>query len=321
MRTSVYVIAAENGPVKIGIAQNPFKRLKELQTGAAVPLRVAYAQEANSPSAAKEIERLAHEAAAGASLRGEWFDLSVEAASRTIRTAARCVPPAKPNAASIRSEKHPTGCSSSGYPITGASKEPEHPATLAGEVLPDSPEATNVVMTKWQTPPLVPQHLPVSGAQVRAARAFLSWSAKNLSVASTEPTAVIEAVEASSNLNEFAAGSLLNIAIALRSRGVSLTADGGIRWHSGRTWKEAYDLSPEVCRAARALLRLNRDELAALSGLKETTIHFFEGKRENSRLRRHNAQAVVEAFEKYGINFITPPSGRWGGGELRPQGL
>ncbi|GHE80751.1 hypothetical protein GCM10019059_43620 [Camelimonas fluminis] len=50
--------------MKIGIAQNPFKRLKELQTGSAPRLRIAYLHEEPSPQHARAVERTAHASAA-----------------------------------------------------------------------------------------------------------------------------------------------------------------------------------------------------------------------------------------------------------------
>lgn len=86
----VYVIQWENdGPVKIGMAIDPWFRLKELQTAnwgelflrALVP----------TPCRPKIVERTAHRLAYPHWLRGEWFDLTPLEAVSTILDAAKAV--------------------------------------------------------------------------------------------------------------------------------------------------------------------------------------------------------------------------------------
>jgi hypothetical protein len=70
----VYAIAGSlDGPTKIGIAKDPFKRCKELQTGNPHKLRV-YAM---FPCGfARDFERSARDSLPTCRMEGEWFDLS-----------------------------------------------------------------------------------------------------------------------------------------------------------------------------------------------------------------------------------------------------
>lgn len=76
----VYAIQARGpeGPVKIGFSRDPWKRLRELQTGCPDELRLL----AVEPNSVPEDERRYH-ASIGAPIRGEWFDYA--AASETVR--------------------------------------------------------------------------------------------------------------------------------------------------------------------------------------------------------------------------------------------
>ena len=84
----VYIIGhvidgIETGPVKIGIADNPWSRVVELQTGNHWELRVVHAFLSPSRLTARTIERACHVRFKDAHLRGEWFDLEpIEAMSR-----------------------------------------------------------------------------------------------------------------------------------------------------------------------------------------------------------------------------------------------
>lgn len=69
MSRYVYFIqAGEDGPVKIGVAAEPFKRLAELQTGNPARLRVVAIIEGDTG-----IEKALHERFAEHRLEGEWF--------------------------------------------------------------------------------------------------------------------------------------------------------------------------------------------------------------------------------------------------------
>jgi hypothetical protein len=82
----VYVIGAEGGPVKIGIARNPHHRLATLRTAAPVPLRLAHIEEVEEETAA-HIERQAHRSLAAHRLQGEWFATTVAIARDAIQQA------------------------------------------------------------------------------------------------------------------------------------------------------------------------------------------------------------------------------------------
>jgi hypothetical protein len=74
------------------------------------------------------------------------------------------------------------------------------------------------------------------------------------------------------------------------------------------------DLTPELCRAARGLLRLDQKELSEASGVPLPTIRAFETVRSVDgkparRLTTMNNRALVEAFEKGGLEFIPENGG------------
>ena len=74
MNVFVYVIQeADDGDVKIGIAERPHERLRRLQTGNSRELRLLYCERASDKRSAARIERWLHEEFAGHRIRGEWF--------------------------------------------------------------------------------------------------------------------------------------------------------------------------------------------------------------------------------------------------------
>jgi DNA-binding XRE family transcriptional regulator len=75
-------------------------------------------------------------------------------------------------------------------------------------------------------------------------------------------------------------------------------------------------LSPRLCRAARALAGLEQKDLASVSGVSKSTIGAFEIKDEGARLATMNNRALVEAFERAGLQFI-PENGGGPGVRLR----
>lgn len=78
MTKYVYVIASsDNGPVKIGVSNNPQKRLKTLQTGHPLELFLKHVEET---SEAFKIETILHNEYSIKGIRGEWFDMTVKAA-------------------------------------------------------------------------------------------------------------------------------------------------------------------------------------------------------------------------------------------------
>lgn len=83
----LYVIAArEQGPTKLGISDDPARRLKQLQTGHPETLMIFHKEAVDAPLA-YYLERNLHKSISHRRLRGEWFDLAVaEAISHIIFT-------------------------------------------------------------------------------------------------------------------------------------------------------------------------------------------------------------------------------------------
>lgn len=68
-----FIQAGEDGPVKIGKANNPQKRLAVLQTGSSDRLYIRAVLDAPD-----EAEKHLHKTLAGAKMRGEWFSPSLQ---------------------------------------------------------------------------------------------------------------------------------------------------------------------------------------------------------------------------------------------------
>lgn len=80
----LYVIApSEDGPCKIGIARDPDKRLRELQTGNPHKLGVYLISKCSN---AQDFEYRAHRHLASKRMQGEWFDITVVEAAKTLCT-------------------------------------------------------------------------------------------------------------------------------------------------------------------------------------------------------------------------------------------
>lgn len=79
----VYVIAATDGPVKVGIAKDVASRRAMLQIGNATTLHVAH----KAPVArtnAHFVERYAHDLLSGGHIRGEWFNVDINEAIAAV---------------------------------------------------------------------------------------------------------------------------------------------------------------------------------------------------------------------------------------------
>jgi DNA-binding XRE family transcriptional regulator len=61
-------------------------------------------------------------------------------------------------------------------------------------------------------------------------------------------------------------------------------------------------ISSAQCRAARALIRITQDELAAKSGVSKRAIVDFEAER--STPIKHNLAAIKGALEQGGVEFL-----------------
>jgi DNA-binding XRE family transcriptional regulator len=68
-------------------------------------------------------------------------------------------------------------------------------------------------------------------------------------------------------------------------------------------------LTPRLCRAARALAGFEQRDLALASGVSKSTIGAFEIKTENARLTTMNNRALVEAFERAGLQLVAENGG------------
>ena len=82
----VYAVAwSEEGPVKIGITDSEKSRLRTLQTGCPYKLSVMYSEACSSREQSQKLEAWCHERLAAYRLEGEWFDLTVEQATETMK--------------------------------------------------------------------------------------------------------------------------------------------------------------------------------------------------------------------------------------------
>ena len=79
--SQIYVIAAGDNTVKIGIARDPEKRRIALQTGHYAPLKLAFSSPCKRPAV---VEHLVHESLASKRLYGEWFSASPQEAQQAI---------------------------------------------------------------------------------------------------------------------------------------------------------------------------------------------------------------------------------------------
>lgn len=79
----VYIVApvGKPGPCKVGISDNPDKRVASLSTGSPVPLRVAEVFSFSSRDAAAAMEQRFHASYAAWRLNGEWFDIEFDDAN------------------------------------------------------------------------------------------------------------------------------------------------------------------------------------------------------------------------------------------------
>ncbi len=83
----VYVIeSAETGHVKIGVAEDVFEQLKDLQSASPVPLTLYNYLRAASRSEAMVLERLCHDALQSVRTHGEWFLIQPRVAWVTLNS-------------------------------------------------------------------------------------------------------------------------------------------------------------------------------------------------------------------------------------------
>lgn len=98
----IYIIAIDEvGMVKVGISDNPQKRLSQLTTGSPFKMRIEHSFAAPSRKAAEDIERGFHRVYADKRGNGEWFKMKPHAASLAlslslIKTIREALPTAEP---------------------------------------------------------------------------------------------------------------------------------------------------------------------------------------------------------------------------------
>lgn len=87
MTAYVYIIQAGNknrAPIKIGVSDDPFKRLKQLQTGNAELLRLLMTFECDDKQHAFTLEKTLHEMLSNESVLNEWFSCNKNQVTRLI---------------------------------------------------------------------------------------------------------------------------------------------------------------------------------------------------------------------------------------------
>jgi predicted GIY-YIG superfamily endonuclease len=83
----VYLIQSLSGPVKIGIASSPVKRVKELQVGNFEDIRLEFSFVCPNMEAAIAVEALLHERYSSFRVRGEWYSVDIETIVKDVRWA------------------------------------------------------------------------------------------------------------------------------------------------------------------------------------------------------------------------------------------
>lgn len=79
------------GPVKIGISQDPMKRLRELSTGSPYKLAICVSIMLENRFTALAIEQATHARISAQRLNGEWFEIEpLEATGEISFTLAKC---------------------------------------------------------------------------------------------------------------------------------------------------------------------------------------------------------------------------------------
>jgi predicted GIY-YIG superfamily endonuclease len=79
---SVYLIRGNDGRYKIGIAKNPQRRIRQLQTGNSDKLKLIEVYQSENAS---KIEAALHMQYSPDKLIGEWFDLSISEETMFIK--------------------------------------------------------------------------------------------------------------------------------------------------------------------------------------------------------------------------------------------
>lgn len=86
MSAFIYVIGHVDGPVKVGVSNNPAARIKELQVGCHFTLQLMYQRQCKSRSEAFRREKEFHAVYAEQRMSGEWFNVDSELAIEGVNT-------------------------------------------------------------------------------------------------------------------------------------------------------------------------------------------------------------------------------------------
>lgn len=77
--------------VKVGVAQDPVKRLKQVQTGCPFKINIAFTADFVRAEIASQVEYFTHHELRESQTIGEWFECDVDAAINAITNAQRKV--------------------------------------------------------------------------------------------------------------------------------------------------------------------------------------------------------------------------------------
>lgn len=84
----IYIISSSsNGPVKIGISDDPDRRLRQLQTGHPTLLAIHHREPVEKPTHARMLERFIHDTLSPKRMIGEWFNIGTQDAIGEVRFA------------------------------------------------------------------------------------------------------------------------------------------------------------------------------------------------------------------------------------------
>lgn len=193
MVTSVYVIEAGEKMVKIGLSIDPSYRLAQLQIGSPTRLQLAYSL-ALQDAYAPLVEREAHQRLARLRSHGEWFSMSSDAAAKIIVQVAQ----------SIR---------------------PEDIISLA------APQSATLLSNSEDDIGMTVD--PITGMQIRAARALLRWSAERLAAEAGIGVATVRRVDVSDGVPDVRVSTPGAIERAFVAGGLRFIPDG-VRFHLAR---------------------------------------------------------------------------------------
>lgn len=102
----IYVITCGSEFLKVGVAVDPSKRLKELQTGAPLRLRLYQAIKIDTAKLAYKYEKAVHRQLAPFATAGEWFKVAPPIAVEAITFVIAGPPKNKDAAIDIQAARH-----------------------------------------------------------------------------------------------------------------------------------------------------------------------------------------------------------------------